>query len=417
MNRPLLILTSVFALCGHLLAAPPTHAELASTMGRVRTLLCERFLDPASGRLFDYVSPDTFRVSPDMLPTVEEVRAEIPNSGGWGTPIENGPINGGILLGALVNRLGTPDPPDPKLVLSVADGLLELAERSGRRGFLPRGLLADRKTHYPNSSVDQYTKWLYGMWRFYRSPLADGARRERIRRAVADMCERVQADGFDIRRVDGQPAKASDIGVIRMDRSCRLLLLYKLGAVLDGDSRWSRIYREKIAEADSARLKDITQPSMAGTINFYVWIQNQVALRVLYEAEDDPQLKETYRRGLRVVNQQALRALDRHAAYDPAVLGRPYRYDWRGRRGRLPDAWVMQRRSIHDPLGALFCIGISDDEAAKARLAPVCSELLRKFDYDHLTSVEPFVYAEAAYAAFARAGHFRKPGSASETEP
>jgi hypothetical protein len=39
-----------------------------------------------------------------------------------------------------------------------------------------------------------------------------------------------------------------------MDRSCRLLLLDKLGAVLDGDPRWSRVYREKIAEADSARL-------------------------------------------------------------------------------------------------------------------------------------------------------------------
>ena len=115
MYRPLLVLTCVSALCGQLLAAPPPPAELASTMSRVRTLLCERFLDPGSGRLFDYVSPDTFRLSPDMLPTAEEIRAEMPNRAGWGTPIENGPINGGILLGALVDRLGTTDPPDPKV--------------------------------------------------------------------------------------------------------------------------------------------------------------------------------------------------------------------------------------------------------------------------------------------------------------
>jgi hypothetical protein len=132
--------------------------DLTAAMGRVRALLCERFLDPASGRLFDYVCPGTFRLASGMLPTADEVRREVPNGGGWGTPIENGPINGGIFLGALVDRLGTTVPSDPKLVLAVADGLLELAERSGRRGFLARGLLADRKTHYPNSSVDQYTK-------------------------------------------------------------------------------------------------------------------------------------------------------------------------------------------------------------------------------------------------------------------
>jgi hypothetical protein len=84
----------------------------------------------------------------------------------------------------------------------------------------------------------------------------------------------------------------------------------------------------------------------------------------------------------------------------------------------------MQRQCVHDALGALFCIGISDDEEAKARLAPLCSELLRKFDYDILTSVEPFVYAEAAYAAFARSGHFgrrpappRRPGDSSGKDP
>jgi hypothetical protein len=65
----------------------------------------------------------------------------------------------------------------------------------------------------------------------------------------------------------------------------------------------------------------------------------------------------------------------------------------------------MQRRSIHDPLGALFCVGLSDDEDAKARLVPTASALLRKFDYELLTSVEPFVYAEAAFAVFARSGH------------
>jgi len=65
----------------------------------------------------------------------------------------------------------------------------------------------------------------------------------------------------------------------------------------------------------------------------------------------------------------------------------------------------MQRWSIHDPLGAMFCIGLSDDEELKARLAGQCSELLRKFDYELLTSVEPFVYAEAAFAAFMRDRH------------
>ncbi|MBM3891619.1 MAG: hypothetical protein FJ388_21105 [Verrucomicrobia bacterium] len=375
-------------------------------MSRVRALMCERFLDPASGRLFDYVSPETFRVSPEMLPTADEVRAEIPNSAGWGTPIENGPINGGILLGALVDRLDSPAPPDSKLVLAVADGLLELAERASRRGFLPRGLLADRKTHYPNSSVDQYTKWLYGMWRFSRCPLADEDRKQRIRRAVAAMCARIEQDGFDILRSDGKPAKASDIGVIRMDRSCRLLLLYKLGGVLDGDARWAGIYRNKISESDGARLKDITDPPPVEKANFYVWIQNQVSLRVLHETEDDARLKETYRLGLRAINDRAERVLDRHKGYDPAVLRKPYGYDWRGQKGRLPDPWIMQRRCIHDPLGALFCVGISDDEQAKQRLAPLCSELLRKFDYELLTSVEPFVYAEAAFAAFARGGHF-----------
>lgn len=119
---------------------------------------------------------------------------------------------------------------------------------------------------------------------------------------------------------------------------------------------------------------------------------------MLYEAEQDPQLRHQYRLGMRVCNQQAQRVLDRHLRYDPAVLRQSYRYDWRTQRG-FPPAWVMQRQAMHDPLGAVFVMAISDDAEARARVTPLCRALLAKFDFERTTSVEPFVYAEAAYAA------------------
>jgi len=71
-------------------------------------------------------------------------------------------------------------------------GLHTLGTVSSCRGYVCRSVLPrDNRTHYPNSSGDQYTLFCAGLYRYYRSGLATGQDRRAIAAIAADICAHV----------------------------------------------------------------------------------------------------------------------------------------------------------------------------------------------------------------------------------
>jgi hypothetical protein len=131
--------------------------------------------------------------------------------------------------------------------------------------------------------------------RYFQSSVATADDTEAIRRIWQSVLVRWERDGWEDRREDGGTAIYGDIGTIRPDRSSRLLEALLGGAVVTRDGHWRRVYREKLEEQGGARLQD-GMPRTGAAL--YVFDQNQTAWRLLYELEDDPSLRATYRRWL-----------------------------------------------------------------------------------------------------------------------
>lgn len=108
-----------------------------------------------------------------FLPTVEEVHANKPDACGWKTGMENCALSGGIYLAGMVYRYETTSRPEHAAdARRIYEGLRLLATVPKSKGFIARGLLPDGKTYYINSSVDQYTLYVFGIWTYYHSSIA-----------------------------------------------------------------------------------------------------------------------------------------------------------------------------------------------------------------------------------------------------
>src|SRR5690606_18008696 len=131
----------------------------------------------------------------DHLPTVAEIAAEFPNPCGWHTGMEDGALNTGAYLATLVYRYDvTGVEKDAEEARKAFGGLLHLATVSTEKGFLPRAVLPDGVTYYPNSSVDQYTMFLFGIWVYYKSTIATQAEKQSIADVITSIAERTVRD-------------------------------------------------------------------------------------------------------------------------------------------------------------------------------------------------------------------------------
>src|ERR1044071_8741966 len=135
----------------------------------LHAMIWSRFFQPATGLLCTFINP---RTKKPVWPTVEEVLRCIPNTAGWQTPMEDNCLCAGSYLDSMLLRhAAEPTSENERCVREMFRGLKNLSTCGRRRGFIARGLLPDSKTYYPDTSVDQYTFYLYGLWRYFNSPL------------------------------------------------------------------------------------------------------------------------------------------------------------------------------------------------------------------------------------------------------
>ncbi len=233
--------------------------------------------------------------------------SEVPN-------LSNCAAAGGIFLGQLTDVYAvTQDPTCVRQARTVFDGLKSLAEASTIKGFIARGLLPGdlTKAHFLNSSVDQYTFYVYGLTKYYNSPLAGEEDKREIQRVLAEICTMIERYGT-IPGSNGAPGLVSDIEVFRSDRSTRLLQMFLSAFSATGDRHWRQVYLEKLQEADQARLKSVLDPMQLRYTYAprdyrhgedyadiaTIW-QTQYSLATLVDLETDVALKAAYLEAMR----------------------------------------------------------------------------------------------------------------------
>ena len=156
------------------------------------------------------------------------------------------------------------------------------------KGFVPRGVMPDGQAHYTQSSVDQYTLYAYGLWRYYRSDVATEAEKTEIRGIYDSMLTGLEADGFVLLTEDGNTTTFGDLNALKPSRAERLLALVLAGADITGDQHWQDVYESLLP----ARL-----PHCHGGESAYqpwVLLQNQAAFAMLRELETDPDTLAVY---------------------------------------------------------------------------------------------------------------------------
>ena len=224
------------------------HPWQEKVLRQIREIL----FHPATGLVYDYITSHDREKRFAHLPCTEEIRHSFPNPCGWGTGMEDCALNTGIML-ALCSTAGWDE---ADFAHALANGLARCATVHGKRGFIVRGVLpADGTSCYPNSSRDQFTLAVYGMWSFLTSPDVTDEWRETAQRTlckVADYCERTVSseNQFSLMRLDGGPAVVSGM----WGEECwphemlRLPMIYAAAWLASGQERYHRLAAAMVGE-------------------------------------------------------------------------------------------------------------------------------------------------------------------------
>jgi hypothetical protein len=242
----------------------PLERQLFDKAEQAWTVSWARYFRPETNLFYDHIFGKDPAHSQDHLPTVEEVQRNYPNPCGWGTGMEDSAISAGVWMATICDRFdATGDESMKGYADKVWAGMALLMKVSKSPGFLPRSVcLADGRSHYINSSRDQYTHYCHGICRFYHSPLADEAQRAAMRKIMADICGRMEANvvvenDYSFCREDGKPGLVSKMWEVWCHEWARLPMIYLIGWDLTGNEHWRELYRRY---AWKAACESVTSP-------------------------------------------------------------------------------------------------------------------------------------------------------------
>lgn len=393
------ILASLLAL----LALPGSAAEsaVAANLERAWDITWRRFYLPQVQTFGDYLSSYEPGREQAHLPTPEEVRQQFPNPCGYSTGMEDGAILGGAMLSILCDRfMVTQEEGLRSRAKEVFAGLHRCATVHGVRGFVARNVCpGDGRSTYLNSSRDQVTHFVHGLWQYYHSPLPDEPTKQQIRTLLADVAERMlayvtPANDYDFCRADGERCP---LGICRMwnvqaHEAARLPMIYAAAWDVTREARYRAAWRQYADEA-------IAQSATPGEHKpAYALLQMQCSLELLLALEPEPALKAEIGERMRHVRDLAARRFTAVGAQlekeDPArlaMLGPDWRTvpEWKDQKG-YPNpqwgpfraVWHLTREFGESALVLLMTEPASLGEAEKRLLVTE----LGRFDYEHNAS-------------------------------
>jgi hypothetical protein len=289
-------------------------------------------------------------------------------------------------------------------------GLRRCATVHGVRGFVARNVCPeDGVSVYINSSRDQVTHFVHGLWQYYRSPLPDETTRQEIRTVLTDVAERMiefvtPENDYDFLRADSQRCP---LGICRMwkvqpHEAARLPMIYAAAWDVTRDERYREQWRKYVSEA-IAQSADPSEHKPA-----YALLQMQCSLEVLHALEPDPALKATIHAHMLHVRDLAakrFRSVVANLAKKPPeemrMLGPDWRNvpEWKDQKGYPNPQWGPFREIWHlsrEAGESALILLMVDPRSVSAVVRNELRTLLTNFDYRHNASCG-IIYHLAAY--------------------
>jgi hypothetical protein len=308
---------------------------------------------------------------------------------GYGAGIEDVAYQNGMLLFALCDAEETTgNVYFAQLARRIAGGLRRLSTLSPVPGFVPRGPHPDGKTYYRDSSRDQHSLYLCGLWRYSRSRLASAADKEWIRTVAGQIVQRLEKNGWSILAEDDSVEAHAGGSILHPTSMDAALLLVLLAAAHDltGDVHWQEVYERFGQEKEGIRWKLLDAEINRAEKGRWDLFSNQDAFRT-----------ETLRRIESRADRKAIlrRRLERMAG---DMLESPYFVCFR----RLP--WTTPVEDV-EANQFLKPLGVTVDSKATvmdlwgkrdiAWKSPEVSNRLRH-RYDYMTLTSPFLAWQVA---------------------
>lgn len=267
-----------------------------------QTLFC-----PRTNLIYDSISTPSGPERFEHLPAVDEIQRSLPNSLGWGTGMEDSMLNAGSAMDLCILRAKL-EPGKRASARTFAASLLKgmelCATVHGKRGYVVRSVShRDGKSCYPESSVDQFTFWVWGLWRYYRSDLSTPAEKEKIRILLTDLaslCEKELADNVALFNPAGEWSKMTILKKTPHHAAMRLPMFYAAAYDATGDVHWLKCYQKAFTEG--RRRMETVKPN---PWNAFSIPQHQCSMRLCYEVDTDPEHREFLRKQMRSVAGEA----------------------------------------------------------------------------------------------------------------
>lgn len=415
--KPILIISILF-LCSSWKLSSPSFAfhtgrsltdtiPLEKSINNAWRVSWERFFHPETEMFYDYLSSYEKGKWLAHLPVAEEVKRQYPNFQGYDTGMEDCMISAGVMLTMIVDQYAvTKDEQLRRFAHAVFRGIKRCTTEAG---FLARCVCTeDHQSIYINSSRDQYTHAVHGLWYYFNSPLCDTKTRKEIGILLSAYADRmirnvIPENDYDFLRADGT---RDTRGISRMwnvqgHEAARLPMIYAAAWNATGNVTYYQLYRKYIGPAID---QSFTIPDKTTT---YGYLQMVCSLELLESLEKEKGLKEKMRRVKQMIAERCksrlVNADQKAPTLDLTVAGT----DWRTGEGLKPQGayrkvWYNIRESGEAALTQLMVQGKNIDPVQKELLV----KAIERLDYDHVSSNGIF-YLQAAYWKGRRAGIFR----------
>lgn len=248
----------------------------------------ERFFNSETELFYEFVEDETTNAWND-LPNIEEINALYPNPCGWGTGMEDSVMNGSTALDALISAHSVGVEIDRTLASSLANGLLRCQFNDKNEGFVARSFSPiDQRSHYIESSRDQYTHFMYSLTRYALSDLSSESERKSIQKAVCAVAEKCRREvtaqnNYHMLREDCSIGMVNKMwGTLGAHEYMRLPMFYLCAYAVSGKDDYLKLYH---TYRDEALEKSMDFDK--GKSRLYCSLQMMCSLRAVYEYDND----------------------------------------------------------------------------------------------------------------------------------
>ena len=264
-------------------AAGQERDSMTATMKRMCQSYVEGFLSPATDLVYGKRLNGPRGLA--VLEPPEEIAKEHYKGKykpyGYGAGIEDVAYHNGTLLFALCGAFdATAEQYFADLARRIFKGMKRIGTVSPVPGFVARGPHPDGRSYYRDSSVDQHSLYVCGLWRYFRSPIASDAEKAFIRDSLSKVARRMERNKWVLLvEDDSRGAHAGGDWSVKGGTQS-VILLSALAAVADvtGDAHWREEYARYSREAEGVRWKCIGTPPTR--LPRYTLFSNQAAFRM-----------------------------------------------------------------------------------------------------------------------------------------